>query len=77
MAFMAAGAESGSEDDDLEFEEVLNNPDLDSNAPTKRKPVDESEQQQEQPEGLEIVLENGKTVTKKGKPKYVRCTSMD
>lgn len=70
MAFLNA-AGSGDEDSDMEFEEVLNNPENDLNAPTKRKPVeaDDPTLQQEE-EGIEIVLENGKTVSKgKGKPK--------
>ena len=67
MAFLNA-AGSGDEDSDMEFEEVLNNPENDLNAPTKRKPVEAGEEQQE--EGIEIVLENGKTASKgKGKPK--------
>ena len=66
MAFLNA-AGSGDEDSDMEFEEVLNNPENDLNAPTKRKPVEAGEQQEK---GIEIVLENGKTTSKgKGKPK--------
>lgn len=57
--------DASDSDNDLEFEEVQN-PELDVNAPTKRKPVEEGAEGQQ---GIEIVLDAGKQVTKKAKSK--------